>query len=521
MKKRYIKYINTAALAIVISLSTSCKKTLQIAPQDSVSADVAVVDRNGVEASVLNIYATLKGENFYGNRLIGLGEALADNGRSTNKSGRYVNEAANVRGSHYSQWSQAYVAINRINLTLEKIPGIVDASFTDAQKNAYIGELKFLRALYYFDLVKAYAYIPGAVVDAQNRGGVPVILTSTTTIEGALSLNQPRAEISKVYDQIYLDLDDAVAKLGNITSSPARASKQAAQALYSRVALYRRDYTKSISLSTDALATVSGRLLTAANYVAGFSAAVNPESLFEVTFAQPGESLGVNVSLQTLFTTLTARVSGKSRDSSDNYTAPFTRPTTLPKKSTAGFGDLVPTSTLLSALGMNVVNNGSSNVRIESRSSDIRAEMFEVGGSTRTPVYVECTKFLGKNATVNLDNVPVVRVAELYLNRAESYAQSGNTTAALADLNIIRTNRGLTAVSGLTGAALINEILLQRRLELAFEGHRFLDMKRNGLDIVKPVSNTIVAFDNSVLLPGIPQSDVDASAGVLLQNVGY
>ncbi|WP_345951758.1 RagB/SusD family nutrient uptake outer membrane protein [Mucilaginibacter sp. PAMB04274] len=527
MKKRYIYYIKVFTLATVVTLSTACKKTLEIAPQDSVSADVALTDRNGVEAAIVTLYATLKGENFYGNRLIGLGEALADNGRSTNKSGRYVSESTNVRGTanaspynHYSHWSGAYVAINRINLTLETIPGIVDPTFTEAQKNAYIGELKFLRALYYFDLVRAYAYIPGADVPIQNRGGVPLILKSTTTIEGALTLNEPRAPITAVYDQIYTDLDDAVAKLGNITTNPSRATKQGAQALYSRVALYRKDWTKTVSLSSDVITSIGGRLLNPGNYVAGFTAAVNPESVFEVAFVQPGETLGVNVSLQTLFTGLTARVTGKSRDSSDNYTG---RPASLPKKPFAGFGDLVPTSTLLSALGMTVTNNGSNAVVITARSTDVRNEMFEVGPSSRTPVYVECTKFLGRSATVNVDNVPVIRVAEMYLNRAEAYQRSGNDVLALADVNTIRVARGLPAlVAGtVTGTALFNEILAQRRLEFAFEGQRFFDLKRNGLDIVKPVSNTTLAFDNSVLLPPIPQADVDASQGKLLQNPGY
>ncbi|RYE27175.1 MAG: RagB/SusD family nutrient uptake outer membrane protein [Sphingobacteriaceae bacterium] len=518
MKNRYITYLKITTFAVVVLLSSACKKTLETPPQDSIDAGTAVVDRNGVEASIITLYATLKGENFYGNRLIGLGEALADNGRSTNKSGRYVNEAANVRGNHYSHWSAAYVTINRINLTLEKIPIITDPTFTTAQKDTYIGELKFLRALYYFDLVKAYAYIPGAIVAAQYKGGVPLILKSTTTIDSALVLNAPRADVEAVYNQIYLDLDDAVAKLAVIAANPSRATKEAAQGLYSRVALYRKDYAKVITLSTSVINTVGSRLLTPGNYVAGFSGAVNPESLFEVTFAQPGETLGVNVSLQTLFTTLTARVSGKSRDSSDNYPG---RPAILPKKLNAGFGDLVPTSTLLSALGMTVTGNGSNTALITVRTDDVRNQLFEVGASARTPVYVECTKFLGKNATVNLDNVPVLRVAEMYLNRAEAYSSSGNDAAALLDLNTIRRNRGLATVTNITGVALFNEILLQRRLEFAFEGQRFFDLKRNRLDINKPVTNTTIAFDNSVLLPGIPQSDVDASRGVLLQNTGY
>jgi hypothetical protein len=62
---------------------------------------------------------------------------------------------------------------------------------------------------------------------------------------------------------------------------------------------------------------------------------------------------------------------------------------------------------------------------------------------------------------------------------------------------------------------------LQRRIEFAFEGHRFFDLKWRGLDIFKPVSNNTLQFDNFVILPGIPQGDVDASKGIIIQNTGY
>lgn len=500
MKKHYLNKIAIFLLAIVVLLS-ACKKSINIQPKDQVDATYALSSKDGVDATIISMYATLKIEFLYGNRLIGLGEALADNGRSTNRSGRYVGEASNTRGSHYLHWSNAYNVINRINLVLETVPNLnVPGLATQTQKDAYVGELKFLRALYYFDLVKAYAYIPGAVVASQDKGGVPLILKSTQTINDALTVSSPRATVDAVYTQIYSDLDDAVAKIPTTTTSIYRATKYGAEGLYSRVALYRKDFAKVITLTSDVITNKGSSLLTTTNYVSGFRQPSNPESLFEVAFSAPSESLGVNVSLQTLFTTL--------KTPGDRTVG-------------AGFGDLVPTSDLLTALGITVTGNGGSSAAITARSSDVRNQLYELGSIARgTPYYVECTKFIGRSSSVNLDNVPVIRISEMYLNRAEAYALSGQDALALADLNKIRLNRGLTDVA-LTGTALLNDIYLQRRLELAFEGHRFLDLKRRSQDIFKPTTSTTVAFTDPLILPGIPQTDVDASQGVLIQNYSY
>lgn len=519
LRNIYIKSL--LAVFTVIGIS-SCTDQLEIQPKDQIDASQALTTSAGVDASIAAIYATLKSESFYGNRLIGLPEALADNGRATNKSGRYLNEAANVRGSHFNQWSAAYVSLNRINIVLEALPGI--ASIADARKLQYEGELKFLRALYHFDLVKTYAYIPGAVVAAQNKGGVPILLKAINTADAALSAVTPRVPIADVYTAIYTDLDEAVAKLGNI-SNVSYANKQAAQALYSRVALYNKDYVKVVSLSSDLITARGTTLLNSSNYFAGFTALRNPESVFDITYVLESEGLGVNLALQTLYTTLKTRLGAPKRDSTDVYTGRTATDKKIPVGGTAGFGDLVPTSDLLTALGMTVSGNGTNQTLITSRTSDIRNSMFEVGSSLRGTPFVECTKLFGKAGFVNVDNYPVFRIAEAYLNRAEAYAESGtqqNIVLALADLNTIRVARGLPSLVGpLIGQALIDQILIQRRVEFAFEGHRFFDLKRRGLDIFKPVTNSTLLFDNSVLLPGIPQGDVDASNGTILQNTGY
>lgn len=518
--KKYSQILKVAILSGCVFFA-SCDKVLDINPEDQIDAGVALTTKAGVSASIAAVYATMKGEVLYGNRLIGLGTALADDGMATNRSGRYNSEYRNLRGAHYSHWSTSYVALNRVNIILEGIPGISDPTITDAERAAWRGELLFLRALYHFNLVNAYAYIPGAIIESANKGGVPILMNAISTAEGALNAETPRVSQDVVYDAIYADLEEAISLLPSI-SNVGVANKEAAQLLLSRAALYRKDFPKAVQMADAVIASEGNRLLNADNYVAGFSAAVNPESLFEIVFDQPNESLGVNVSLQTLFTSLTERMPDARRDSSDVYTG---RTADGSKADRGGFADLVPTVDLLNALGITVQNNGSINVLITNRTSDVRNMMFEVGASHRGVPYVECTKYIGKNGSINLDNTSVMRIAEAYLNRAEAYAEAGpqqNQALALQDVNKIRTNRGLDPVSGLTGQALIDEILLQRRLEFAFEGgHRFLDLKRRGMNINKPATNSTFNFDNVLLLPQIPVGDVDGSNNTIPQNNGY
>lgn len=516
---RYLK-ITSLALALLLG-TTGCKKLIEIDPKDQIDSSAALVTKEGINATITSIYAALKTNTMYGQQLNLMGDALSDNATFTNRSGRYAAAAVNQRGAHYAFWSLAYSNLNRINLVLEALPAANGPGIDASTKTNWEGQLKFLRALYHFELARAYAYIPGAVVSAQDRGGIPLLTKAVSTVDQALVVTTPRAPLTEVYAFITADLNEAIAKLGNLSASntASKATKQGAQALLSRVSLYNKDWATVVSASSDVIAVQGATLSTAANYFANFTAAKNPETLFEVTFFQPSESLGVNESVQTNATGLSTRAGAGLRDRSDVYAGYVG-----PAKGIAGFGDAVPTLELLSLFGLNVTNNANPNILITRTGTDVRGDMFEVGASNRSPAVVETTKWLGKTGTINVDNIPVIRIAEMYLNRAEAYANAGpqqNLALALADVNTIRTNRGLTALVGLTQAQIITEIFLQRRLEFAFEGQRFFDLKRTGQDINKPTTSTTIAFTDLRILPQIPSGDVTGSNGAIQQNFGY
>jgi hypothetical protein len=508
MKMKNILF-KTVMLAMLVVAFASCRDALIIEPRQSIDANSALTSKDGINAAVVSVYSRFKGARLYGRDLIAIPEALSDNGFATNKSGRLQPEANNVYRAHFTDalWSTCYNGINQANLILEAVPSVNALGITAADKTSWTAQMQFLRALYYFDMIKVYAYIPGAVVAAQDKGGIPVITKGTSSSTDALALLPSRAQISNVYALIISDLLAAESALTFPGLGVNFANKAAAQALLSRVYLYMKDYTNAKKWADACITLAGSRLTNAGSYVAQWRAATHNESLFQLVFATNGENIGVNESLQTSFSTLTAP---------GNTTV------------TGGFGDLVPTLSLMNELGItlnggNTTTNFSLSVTGLTRGADVRAQLYEPGTTGRGASKVECTKYIGKNGFINLDNIPVVRIAEVYLNRAEAMSTPGspvfNETAALADLNTIATNRGLTAFT-LTGSSLYEEVLRQRRLELAFEGHRFFDLKRLGRDLVKAPHYNTVAFTDIRILAPLPQREIDGNKN-LVQNAGY
>ncbi|MBM3426571.1 MAG: RagB/SusD family nutrient uptake outer membrane protein, partial [Bacteroidetes bacterium] len=308
--------------------------------------------------------------------------------------------------------------------------------------------------------------------------------------------------IDEVYAQIYRDLEDAKRLLAT-GRGVQYGSAAAASALLSRVALYRGDYAKVVAESTTALASNVGTVLSGAAYVNGWRAPVNPESMFEVRYALAEESIGVNESLQSSYTALL------------NLTN---------KNSQGGWGDFIPNATVRGFFGLSALQTGTpatdNNNWDVNRNADVRAQLYTTGNTVRgAGRQIECTKFMSKSGFAYADNVPVIRKSEMHLNRAEANYHLKNESAALTELNAFKALRGLPAVT-LAGNALLEEILLERFKEFAFEGQRFFDLKRYGRAIVKTTPAVNLQFDDFKILPPIPQREVDGNPN-LKQNKGY
>ncbi|RYY41121.1 MAG: RagB/SusD family nutrient uptake outer membrane protein [Chitinophagaceae bacterium] len=509
---------------LLLSSLTACKKQLELDPKQSVDVSVALTSREGVNAAITGVYSSLKSTTNYGRDLLAVSDALADNGFATQKSGRLLAENQNGTGAHFVLWQNNYYAIAQINQVLAAIPTLnVSPAVTTAERNSWEGQLYFLRALMYHDLARCYGYEPGMGVQGQDRGSVPIMLQTPATIQEALNTMPGRATADSVYRRIYADLDSANKRLATSNSGlPHIATKAAAQALYARVALYRRDWVNAARWCDSVLAVAANvnRLATTSSYVSSWTSQTNPESLFEVRFANQSENIGVNTSLQTTYTTLAERG----------------RPSL-----TAGFGDLVAATPLLQALGFTGIAANGSGGTFTGRSDDVRNLLFESGTTGRGTARIECTKFIGKNGVANLDNVPVIRIPEVYLTRAEARLNNGDAAGALADLKVVKQARyanytttqqtadnALTANTGLPLVAptppatttLYGQILHQRRLEFAFEGQRWFDFKRLGFTLPKATATLYTGYTDFKVLAPIPVRETDVNPN-LVQNFGY
>lgn len=460
-----------ATLTIVLS---SCEKLLEINPKQSIDANEALTSKESITASTNGVYARLREVSLYGRDLIAIPDVLADNTLNTLAGNRLVREWNNEIGYHLSNWQQSYYGINQINLNLEALDAL---EADDAFKSSIRGQNLFLRALLYHNLMRAYAYDPTAVVQSQNKGGVPILLKGVIAVEEIEYAS--RASIDDVYKLIYDDLEEAYDLLASENNSrgPFFATRGAVAALFSRVALYNGDYDKVITEGENAVSSGVAAFPDASGLVASWRSERHPESFFEIPFATP-DNMGSNESLRATYMTRT----------------------TLNSTTPASHGNIVLSEDLLAQYDPN----------------DLRLQFVQQGLGANVNRY-EINKFASKNGVPNLDNVPVIRYAEVVLNMAEAYAGNEQWPDANRELNKIRTRANLPAVN-LQGQALKDEILLQRRIEFAFEGHRFFDLKRLGLPIVK--DGRTMDFEDFRVLSRIPVRELEINDN-LEQNFGY
>lgn len=462
---------------------SSCADQLDVSPRQSLTPGTAFVDLPGYNGLALTMYARTRAFGYYGQTMMIAPEVLADNVLVIANTGRYIQEEVNADRAGINIWNgNSFGAINDANII---IAGIDAASGSDeALRSRIKGEAYFMRALYHFDLARVYGYEPGKEVNGWNKAA---IIRTTPTLAFSDANFRARSTNVEVYTQVEADLLQAISLLptANLGSPNVyRASKAAAQALLSRVYLYWGRFDRAEALATEAMATAGltndgTGLLTADNYVSGFNTFPNPESLFEVEIRQVDWSTvdGVNNSVSS-----------------------------LASNATPGAQFIVSASNEL------IASYETGDVRLSAWTATTRAGF-------AGPVY-SSNKWRGAKGQY-LENLPILRASELYLIRAEARFRNGNVTGSIADLNALRSKRSLGPLAGdLAGNALFDQILRERRVEFAMEGHRYFDLKRNGLDIRKHRNLPTVPFADYRVLPPLPLGEIQLNE-LLEQNPGY
>jgi hypothetical protein len=356
------------------------------------------------------------------------------------------------------------------------ISNIDKASGPAADRRLIKGEALCYRAWAHFVLVQLFAKRYDATAMPNQQWGVPLMLINTS--EG-----QPRATVEEVYTQINKDLDSAIT---NLTSGTARANishfnANVAQGLKARVALTTQRWDTAAVYAAKARAGFT--LMSNAQYLTGFNSIINPEWMWG----------SAQISDQTTyFYSFFAFMSA-------NFNSTNIR--SNPK-----------------AINKLLYNQISA--------TDIRKQLWDPTGASipvppsgsRYP-YIN-KKFLAISSSSSLGDVPNMRAAEMYLIEAEAKARAGQSAAAADVLYELAVNRDASYVKSVkTGQDLIDEILIQRRVELWGEGFRFLDLKRLNSALDRNGSNHNPTYCVVLSVPAgdktwqflIPQDEINAN----------
>ncbi len=468
---KYLKIARLAFLVPALMVGSACTD-LALEPHASVSNDAYFSTVSDFEAAVIGVYDQMALADYYGRSLHLMSDIMGEDLKQTGSANRYQEfadfEGQVVTGHDYETelWAEAYEAVNRLNMiitnaeTFEAPGGVV----TDFQQ--VVGEAYALRGLVFFDLVKMYAQHYTYTANASHPG-VPIVLVPDVTALPS------RNTVAEVYAQVISDLTTGISMMTQTRSGPYMMTREAAQAILSRVYLYMEDWSNAVAMADAVINSGKYSLLQGNALITMFQIGGTSEAIFEIqntdTDNRGSDSLG-----------------GMYRAS--------------------GYGDYLPARDLLDLIDP----------------ADIRWGWF-VEDSNLVGIYA--SHRVNKWPTPqNTDNVPVIRLAEVYLNRAEAQARLGQDAAAQADLNMIRQRSLATAPDvTATGQALLDEIALERRIELGYEGFRIHDLMRNKqgvhrVDVTGDVADMPYPC-NLCILP-IPQPETDTNPNIA-QNEGY
>ncbi|MCF7560621.1 RagB/SusD family nutrient uptake outer membrane protein [Sabulilitoribacter multivorans] len=485
-----MKHIKYLILTIAGFIYTSCgDEFLNPLPDTAVAVDAFFQSDSDVLAGVIGIYDALQGVNENTETNIGnfnrgvqfehlLTEHRTDNTRNATLEGsksdfhRYIVNANNVESEDY--WQSMYEVIFRANNVLNFIE-IADAS----NQAKYTAEAKFLRAYAYFKLVRLY-------------GDVPLV----TTVIGPADDKTPlftRVPAADIYAQIVEDLQEAVSVLDN--TYKARASRAAAQAVLAKVYLTQSNRNYSGAQQLCEAIINSGDFDLEPNFHDVFYSELNDEIIFAIQY-QSGNSQ-------------------ESQSFSSEFTS-FVR---------AGRED-----------GQNIVN------------ANLKADLDAFGGD-RTAVSItniggnldddenEVAKFFPDGFDVNDNYGPnarnagndyiAIRFADVLLMHVEAVLAGGAATVdagALASFQRIRDRAFPATAPNAIASVTKDDLLLERRVELAFENQRWFDLLRFGVADAVLSAHAVemgYVFNSRALLLPIPAREINLSGGLLTQNPGY
>ena len=473
----------------------SCRKYLEKSPLDSVNTSNFWLTPEDAISAVNGAYQPLQWPKLYnlrlwstdiwaGNSAVGAGGGT--DGIETQDIANFVTTTDNAAALDI--WRGPAPGILRCNLILQNVPGM---QLEESLKNRILGEAKFLRATYYFILVRLF-------------GDVPLITIPQTP---ASDLRPVRTPKNKVYDLIIEDYTDAINLLPPKSTytgiDVGRASKGAAAGMLAKVYLTLGEYQKTVDLCKQV--TTLGYTLNA-NYSDNFNPLTknSNESLFEVQYKG-----------KTSF-------SFWDNENQASWVSTFTGPRNSDFVG-GGYGWNQPTQEFVDAYEAG--DKRKDQTVLYEGCPDFDGKVYESSFSTTGYNLRKflVPKSLSPDYDTNPADFPVLRYADVLLMQAEAQNELGQTSQAETPLNLVRNRAGLGNVSGLNKEAMRSEIIHERRMELAFEGDWWFTLIRlsqgqYALDFLHSIGK-LNAANKHLLLP-IPQKEKDTNPN-LIQNPGY
>lgn len=434
-------------------------------------------------------------------------------------------------GDMANMYTAHYYTIQSCNIGLEKM---ALSPLNESQMNQYTGEALFVRAYCYYELVN-------------NYGSVPLYTNSL----GTNDLKLERSSISDVYDQIEKDLKESAQKLENIpVARNGRINKWAAYALLARVSLFQEKWTEAKTYSNKVI--TEGPYVLEPNFINIWD--VNNHNGVESILEAQSSSVQDRSLGSALPTLAGARGEDKKNFPSDDAGDVldgwgWCMPTSDLENAYLSEGDEIRLKSTITKWGDPAYGDEELNPTHKFGLADNKS------GRIIRKYYIPIAtrRALDKKDGHLPLNTPLIRLAEMYLTRAEANYHLNDPNGAMLDINVVRERVKLDPVKGLAGPNLLRKIYKERRLELAFEGLRLFDIRRakdpsTGKPIIESIlgpSGTFVQYNLSSTDPyetinlrepqnkginfdpskhlvwPIPQLEIDLSDGIITQNPNY
>ncbi|MVT08466.1 RagB/SusD family nutrient uptake outer membrane protein [Chitinophaga tropicalis] len=453
-------------------LLTACLK--EISPSDSLTTGTITKTTEGLKNALNGAYALFKdhvefngntdANNMYLRQYFQMSDFAGDDivcGQTTTDPLYYsfsLNHTPTQTNSRYF-WYISYKIINDVNTVIEAAESIENP---DATVKQLIGECYFLRAFCHFNLLRFYAR-----PYTQAPAGNGIILRTSTSDPS----QKARATVTEAYNAVIADAEKG-ASLMQQQRGVQYASQEAAWALLSRVYLYKENNDSTVYYSDKVINSGRFGIETAAGYRSLFANAMGSKETI----------------LCVAFTTV------------DDYGKGGSIASMIYSDGNSGWGEEFASQSLRDTMSAHPEDVRWSYI-IPLKDSD---------GNIQKKNGIEIyyiSKFSFQGGSPTLSSPVMFRLSEMYLNKAEAEAKAGNVTAALNDVDMIRKNRGLESAlyNGQVpaGSSILDVVLKERRIELAFEGHRTFDVYRNE----RSMDRTYWGYH----LPGLKESDIDLS----------